>query len=39
MDVMSAVDPSTTGVNPPIHSAASMGNAEIVEILLARGEW
>lgn len=45
MDVLSAGDPSATGVNSkdeegwaPIHSAASIGNAEIVEILLSRGE-
>ncbi|XP_042409928.1 26S proteasome non-ATPase regulatory subunit 10-like [Zingiber officinale] len=44
VDVLSAGDPSATGVNSkdeegwaPIHSAASIGNAEIVEILLSRG--
>lgn len=45
MDVMLAAVPSTTGINSedeegwaPIHSAASIGHAEIVEILLRRGE-
>ncbi|CAL9166559.1 unnamed protein product [Musa hybrid cultivar] len=44
VDVISAADPSINGVNSkdeegwaPIHSAASIGNAEIVEILLSRG--
>ncbi|RWW29763.1 hypothetical protein BHE74_00012184, partial [Ensete ventricosum] len=46
VDVISAADPSINGVNgkdeegwAPIHSAASIGNAEIVEILLSRGEF
>lgn len=44
--MISAADPSTNGVNSkdeegwaPIHSAASIGNAEIIEILLSRGEF
>lgn len=44
--MISASDPSINGVNSkdeegwaPIHSAASIGNAEIIEILLSRGEY
>lgn len=42
--ILSAADPSVSGINSadeegwvPLHSAASIGNAEIVEILLSRG--
>lgn len=43
--ILSAVDPSVSGVNSvdeegwaPLHSAASSGNVEIVDILLGRGD-
>lgn len=42
--MLSAADPSVNGVNAtdeegwaPIHSAASIGNLEIIQILLERG--
>ncbi|KAK4358032.1 hypothetical protein RND71_023642 [Anisodus tanguticus] len=44
--ILAAADPSASGINSgdeegwvPLHSAASSGNVEIVEILLSRGEW
>lgn len=44
--ILSAADPSVSGINSPdeegwvpLHSAASIGNVEIVEILLSRGEY
>lgn len=43
--MLSKADPSVSGVNAtdeegwaPLHSAVSIGNAEIVDILLDRGE-
>ncbi|KAI8528536.1 hypothetical protein RHMOL_Rhmol12G0156100 [Rhododendron molle] len=43
--ILSAADPSVSGINSPdeegwvpLHSAASIGNVEIVEILLSRGQ-
>ena len=46
MKVLAEGDPAVSGVNStdeegwaPIHSAASSGNMEIVEILLSRGEF
>lgn len=43
--ILAAADPSVSGINSgdeegwvPLHSAASSGNVEIVEILLSRGE-
>lgn len=43
--LLSASEPSVSGVNSvddegwaPLHSAASSGNADIVEILLSRGD-
>ena len=42
--ILSAADPSISGINntdeegwAPIHSAASSGHGEVVEILLSRG--
>lgn len=44
MKVLSAIDESTSVINSadeegwaPLHSAASIGNLEIVEVLLSRG--
>ena len=43
--ILSAFDPLVSGINSadeegwvPLHSAASSGNVEIVELLLTRGE-
>ncbi|KAE9453968.1 hypothetical protein C3L33_14118, partial [Rhododendron williamsianum] len=43
--ILSAADPSVSGINSPdeegwvpLHSVASIGNVEIVEILLSRGD-
>lgn len=45
MNILAATDPSISGVNntdeegwAPLHSSASCGHVEIVQILLSRGE-
>lgn len=45
MNILAAADPSISGVNntdeegwAPLHSSASCGHVEIVQILLSRGE-
>lgn len=45
MNILAATDPSISGVNntdeegwSPLHSSASCGHVEIVQILLSRGE-
>lgn len=46
MDILSDVDQSTSVINSkdeegwaPLHSAASIGNVQIVEILLRKGKY